>query len=66
VSDDLRAAVEHALRERWPAASLAPLGTMAGGRSVVTLVAGVSGAEVDRVVVKAARVGRPAQGRHAV
>jgi aminoglycoside phosphotransferase (APT) family kinase protein len=60
----LHDAVEQALRRRWRDLSVAPLVTLAGGRSRVTLAAELHRAEVGAVVVKAAPEGRPAVGRH--
>lgn len=65
-NERLRAAVERALRQRWPEAALGPLEVLAGGRSGVTLLAGLTGAAHDAVVVKATPEGRPAVGRHDV
>jgi len=62
----LRDAVERALQQRWPGASLDALRPLEGGRSGVTLIADVAGADLDRVVVKAAPEGRAAVGRHDV
>jgi streptomycin 6-kinase len=65
-SEQLRQAVERELRRSWPDASLGPLTELAGGRSGVTLVADLAGADHEQVVVKAAPEGRPAVGRHDV
>jgi aminoglycoside phosphotransferase (APT) family kinase protein len=62
----LSAAVEAALSADGPV-ELAPLRTLDGGRSGITLVAEVTGRPtVDCVVVKAVPFGRPPVGRHDV
>jgi aminoglycoside phosphotransferase (APT) family kinase protein len=61
---DLQDAVARAVDAHWPGVVTGPLRTLEGGRSGITLVAEVSGAPVEAVVVKAAPDGRPAVGRH--
>jgi streptomycin 6-kinase len=62
----LRMAVQVALAKRWPGATLVALRPLDGGRSGVTLIGELAGAEVDSVVIKAAPEGRPPVGRHDV
>jgi streptomycin 6-kinase len=62
----LRMAAQSALAGRWPGAALVALRPLEGGRSGITMIGELVGAEVDSVVIKAAPEGRPPVGRHDV